>query len=122
MKRTLISILACAGLATTPLVVGGEVDHFQGKPSESLQQAVSNFSEYNSKLEQVLSGELTPEAMNEVHQLTYTLENALGKINAEFDSLAETLETIHVASEHADPEAVQTSGKTFLSISREVIE
>lgn len=122
MKKTLISILTCAGLATAPLASSGEVEHFKGKPSKSLEQAVSNFSEYNSKLEQILSGELTPEAMNEVHQLTYTLENALGKINAEFDSLAETLETIHVASEHADPDTVKSNGERFLSVSREVIE
>jgi hypothetical protein len=122
VKKTLISILACAGLATTPLAYSGEVEHFKGKPSKSLEQAVSNFSEYNSKLEQVLNRELTPEAMNEVHQLPYTLENALGKINAEFDALAETLETIHIASEHADPDTVKTSGEQFLSVSREVIE
>lgn len=122
MKKTLISLLTCAGLATTPLAFSGEVEHFKGKPSNSLEQAVSNFSEYSSKLEQVLDGELTPEAMGEVHELTYTLENALGKINAEFDALAATLETIHVASEHADPDTVKTNGEKFLSVSREVIE
>ncbi|MFY3774913.1 MULTISPECIES: DUF6746 family protein [Marinobacter] len=122
MKKPLILLLTCAGLATTPFAFSDEVEHFKGEPAKSLEQAVNNFSEYNSKLEQVLDGELTPEAMGEVHKLTYTLENALGKINAEFDALAATLETIHVASEHADPDTVKINGEKFLSVSRKVIE
>ena len=122
MKKPLILLLTCASLATTPFAFSDEVEHFKGEPSKSLEQAVNNFSEYNSKLEQVLDGELTPEAMGEVHELTYTLENALGRINAEFDALAATLETIHVASEHADPDTVKINGEKFLSVSRKVIE
>lgn len=97
------------------------VEHYKGEPSKSLEEAVSNFSIYNHKLEQVLAGELTPEAMADVHKLTYTLENALGKINEEFADVADTLEEIHQASEHADPEGVKSNGKAYLDTARTVI-
>ena len=46
-------------------------------------QAVANFSEYNGKLEGLIQQEhLSPQDMHEVHMLTYTLENALAKIQA----------------------------------------
>lgn len=122
MRRTLISLVGCASLLLTPFAFADEVEHFKGKPAETLEQAVSNFKEYNQKLEQILKGELSPEAMNEVHQLTYTLENALGKINEEFDTLAETLESIHLASERADANTVKASGQQYLDVSRQVID
>ncbi|MDX1557936.1 MAG: DUF6746 family protein [Marinobacter sp.] len=122
MRKTLVSVVGCATLAMAPLAFSNEVEHFEGKTSETLDQAVSNFKEYNQKLEQILEGELTPEAMNEVHQLTYTLENALGKINDEFDTLAETLESIHLASERADSDTVKSSGEEYLDVSRQVMD
>lgn len=122
MHKTLVSLLGCASLVMAPLAFSDEVEHFEGEPSETLEQAVSNFEEYNQKLEQILEGDLTPEAMNEVHQLTYTLENALGKINEEFDTLADTLESIHLASERADSDTVKTSGEEYLGVSRQVID
>lgn len=122
MRKSLVSLLGCASLVIAPLAFSEEVDHFEGQSAETLQQAVSNFKEYNQKLDKILGGDLTPEDMNNVHQLTYTLENALGKINEEFDALAETLETIHLASERADSDAVKTNGEKYLSVSRQVIK
>ena len=56
-------------------------DHFKGEPADTLQQAVTNLSEYNARFDKLLAeDELTPMDMHEVHQLTYTLENALQKI------------------------------------------
>ena len=54
MKKPLTLLLTCAGLATTPFAFSDEVEHFKGEPAKSLKQAVNNFSEYKSKLEQVL--------------------------------------------------------------------
>jgi mannitol-1-phosphate/altronate dehydrogenase len=97
-------------------------DHFAAKQSETLAQAVSNFSEYNSKLEQLLSQDtLTPEDLNHIHQLTYTLEAALEKIHNELAELAEVLEEVHVASESFDAKTVQKRGKAYLETSRQVI-
>ena len=75
---------------------------------------MANFSEYNNRLEEILAGDLTPQAMNEVHQLTYTLENALGKISEEFEELAITLEEVHLPSEHMETDKVQEHGEQYL--------
>lgn len=122
MTKQFLTLLTCTALALPAASFAGDADHFEGKESATLKEAVANFSEHNKKLETILKGELTPEAMNEVHQLTYTLENALGKINEEFDGLAVTLEEIHLASERADTESVASNGESYLETSRTVIE
>lgn len=96
-------------------------DHYKGEPAEILEQAVTNFSEYNAKLAELLAGELTPAALNEVHQLTYTLENALAKINEETATLAQTLEQVHVASESNQPQVVKDRGEAYLEVSRTLV-
>ncbi|MHA6962950.1 DUF6746 family protein [Zobellella denitrificans] len=96
-------------------------DHYQGEPAETLEQAVTNFSEYNARLAELLAGELTPAALSEVHQLTYTLENALAKINEETAALAQTLEEVHVASETNQPQLVKDRGEAYLAVSRTLI-
>lgn len=97
--------------------------HFKGLPAETLQEAVKNFSEHNRKLDALLNqGELSPEDLATIHELTYTLENALNKLNSEFEALAETLEEVHIASERADGETVVSKGREYLSVSRQVID
>src|SRR5690554_8219297 len=120
-KNLIFATLTCAAFAFGANTHASDVEHFKGKPSDTLEQAVANFSEYNNKLEKVLAGDLTPEAMNEVHQLTYTLENALQKLDDEIDALEETLEKVHKASEHADPDTVRSAGKQYLSNSRKLV-
>ncbi|MFV0456769.1 MAG: DUF6746 family protein [Pseudomonas sp.] len=97
-------------------------DHFKGKPAETLSAAVVNFSDYNQQLAAVLAKDkLEPVDMAKVHELTYTLENALEKISAEMTALAETLEEVHVASEKLDANTVQTQGQKYLGTAREII-
>ncbi|MDZ7752782.1 MAG: DUF6746 family protein [Gammaproteobacteria bacterium] len=110
--------LALAGAAPA----SDDVEHYEGKPAETLEQAVANFSEYNAKLAAVLEQkELTPQDLATVHQLTYTLENALERINHDFSALAETLEAIHLASERADAEGVGSNGARYLDTARKVV-
>lgn len=97
-------------------------EHFEGEPAETLEQALANFSEYNDKLAAILAkDELSPKDLYEVHQLTYTLENALDKIRNEYEDLAETLEEVHVASEHNDTGTVKSSGKAYLDAGRQLV-
>jgi len=121
MKITRNLTLVAAALMFSLPALAEDYEHYEGEPAETLEQAVTNFSKYNNKLDKMLAGELTPEAMNEIHQLTYTLENALGKLNEEFADLAERLELVHKASEHADPETVKFEGSVYLEKSRKVI-
>lgn len=90
--------------------------------SETLPEAVKNFSEYNAKLEAILKDDVTNAEMSEVHELTYTLENALGKINEELAKLSETLEKVHLASEKLDREGVTGHGREYLSVSRQIVK
>ncbi|QBM18584.1 hypothetical protein MARI_27250 [Marinobacter sp. JH2] len=117
-----LATAAATLLFTFPAFAGEDYNHFKGEPAETLTQAVVNLSDYNNKLEQVLSGDLTPESLHEVHQLTYTLENALSKLDDELEDIAERLEKVHKASEHADPDTVKKEGQIYLTKTRTIIK
>lgn len=100
-----------------------EAGHFKGKPSETLEAALSNFSEYNNKLSEILKKEeLNPLDMQNIHELTYTLENALKKINEDMIALADLLEVVHVNSESGDTMATQSEGLRYVDRARQIIQ
>lgn len=113
-KSLLISTFSL--LVAAPALADDRVDHFEGKPSETLEQAVRHLSEYSKQLESLVEGDLSSADMGEIHQITYTLENALAKLDTDLNELAETLEEVHIASETADKETVKQSGKTYLEV------
>ncbi|CDZ93252.1 DUF6746 family protein [Pseudomonas saudiphocaensis] len=97
--------------------------HSKGEPAPTTQQAVTNLSKYNPKLEAILAkNELTAMDMHEVHMLTYTLENALKRIQADLDETAALLEEVHVASETNKPEVVQAQGQVYLEGVRALVK
>jgi vacuolar-type H+-ATPase subunit I/STV1 len=126
MKKSLIALAVVLVLTLAPSAFasgpGERYDHFKGKVSETLPEAVQNFSEYNTKLEAILNREIDDNALHEVHELTYTLENALQKINEELAALAEKLEEVHVASERMDRDAVLRHGRDYLRVSRQIVK
>jgi predicted RNase H-like HicB family nuclease len=125
MKKLLVAaVLGTLTLGSTAFASGpGEqYRHFTAQSAENLPQAVANFSEYNNKLQAVLDGPLTDADIATVHELTYTLEDALEKINSALEELAETLEAVHQASEKLDREAVLKNGRDYLEVSRQVIK
>lgn len=126
MKKSVLLTATLAMLSFVPATFasgpGEKYTHYKGKPSETLPDAVRNFSEYNAKLGAILKGKVDDGAMAEVHELTYTLENALGKMNEEMAKLAETLEQLHLASEKLDRDAVIRHGNEYLSVSKEVVK
>lgn len=92
------------------------------QPSRNLAEAVKNFSEYNTRLEQTMAQGLTPQNMAQIHELTYTLKDALEKINEEMDGLTDTLEEIHIASEAQDADEVKNHAIDYLKTARTVIK
>lgn len=115
------ALVVCLGV-TLSVHADQRPDHFEGKPAESLAEAVASFSEYNQKLADIVAkSELSAADMVEVHELTYTLENALEKIRSELDMLADVLEEVHVASERLDAEKIKSEGLKYLETAREVI-
>ena len=120
---TAVAILTFVAMSATSAIGDEErVEHYKGLPAETLDDAVTNFSEHNTRLASVLEkSELTGEDLQTVHELTYTLENALEKINADLTALAETLEALHVASETDDPEGTKTHGAAYLKTAQTII-
>lgn len=97
-------------------------DHFDGKPADTLEAAVTNFSEGNQRLAELLKADtLDDEQLAEIHQLSYTLENALAKIDDEVEGMAVSLEEVHVGSETGAPEQVADSGQTYLEAAQTLI-
>jgi hypothetical protein len=97
------------------------VEHFQGKPARTVTEALDNFREANLRLSDIVAMDNPDtQAVYEVHQLTYTLENALEKIRDELEDLAEVLEEVHLASERNDGETVKEQGAEYLKNARQV--
>ncbi|CAE6516423.1 hypothetical protein C8R30_10724 [Nitrosomonas nitrosa] len=124
MKKITFLITSLFALSFSAMIQAEErPDHFKGKPSETLEQAVANFSEYNGKLADLLAKDaLSLQDLHQVHELTYTLENALEKLNAELTELANTLEAVHVASENGDAKTTKEQGARYLDTARKVIK
>lgn len=123
MRFLFSSLLLATLMLTTSVSAEPRPEHFKGKSADTLPEAVANFSEYNNALEALLrKPSLSPQDLHEVHQLTYTLENALEKIRAELATLADTLEAVHLASEAANSDEVRTQGQAYLSTSRQLID
>lgn len=125
--RVVLPLTLALSLAS-PLALASDdeherAEHFEGKQAETLEQALENFAEYNKKLRKLVEkDELSAKEMQKVHKLTYTLENALGKMDEEIDGLKENLEAVHLASERADQDTVRGKGEAYLSTSRKLVQ
>ena len=90
-------------------------DHFEGEKADTLEGALSQLTAYNARLDAILAkDELGPEDTAAIHELTYTLENALAKIRSEVEGMERTLEEVHVASERYEVDTVRTQGRAYL--------
>lgn len=108
---------------SVPGVADERPEHFEGKPAETLEQAVKNFRATNEELAALLAREeLDAKDLHEVHKLTYTLENALETIRENLDGLAQTLEKVHLASETTDVETVKSRGSEYLETARTLVK
>ncbi len=98
-------------------------EHYEPKPSDTLEEAVQNLSEYNKLMVEVLNrGELSDVDMEEIHQLTYTLEVALAKITEEMSGVAATLEEVHLASEERNEAKLRDNAEVYLETTATVVE
>ncbi|HUH58826.1 MAG TPA: DUF6746 family protein [Candidimonas sp.] len=96
-------------------------DHFQGKSAGTLTEAYANLAQHNKALAAILAKDkLEPADMAKVHELSYTLENALDKIRVELVEVAKTLERVHVGSEREDFDEVKTQGRKYLETAAQI--
>ncbi|HTO18388.1 MAG TPA: DUF6746 family protein [Pseudomonas sp.] len=105
---TLATCLSAGALASERMA------HAKGLPADTLAEAVSNLASHNQKLEALIAQPMTPQQLGEVHLLSYTLENALRRIDHDLKQIAENLEAVHIASESNDPATVQRQGRAYL--------
>lgn len=92
------------------------IDHYSGEPADSMPQALDNLAGYNAKLQALLAEDEVD--LHTVHELTYTLENALQRVQADLADAAEALEEVHLASEAADADTVKARGADYLEATR----
>lgn len=122
MKKLLLPALLSGLMVAAIAQASTPTEHFEGEPADTLSQAVANFSETNQQLAELLAqDELSIEDLGTIHELTYTLENALEKINEEADAMAVNLEEVHLGSETGDFERVQSHGADYLEAARTLV-
>lgn len=118
--KKLIITLVITGFATVS-ANATDVKHFKGEKPETLSQAFTIIKKYNAQLEAAISTEPTPQQMAEIHQMTYSLENALEFIDDHLDTTQENLEKVHIASETMDKATVQEKGKEYLQGTKDLL-
>ncbi|MCL7941670.1 hypothetical protein M8009_15375 [Halomonas sp. ATCH28] len=121
MKKLLLAAL-CTGLLASTAQAEERPDHFEGEAADTLAEAVTQFSETNRQLAQLLAqDELSNTDLGTIHELTYTLENAMAKIDEELDTMAVDLEEVHLGSESVDHERVRTHGTAYLEAAQTLV-
>lgn len=121
MSRTLFTLALSATLFAAPALADEDrPQHFDAVEPRSLQEALTYFGIYSEALEELLAKEtLTRADLSRVHEMSYTLENALAKMREELASTADALESVHLASERADAETVRARGAAFLKAAKQ---
>ncbi|MFO7551822.1 MAG: DUF6746 family protein [Haliea sp.] len=107
MKVPFALTLAALALTAAPVIADDRPEHYKGEPSATLEEAFANLAQYNIRLQAIVDkGEVQGDDFNEIHRLTYTLENALERIEEELEALEDDLEEVHQASEKGDSERI----------------
>lgn len=119
---SLITAILLANVSFGSVADEQRPDHYKGQQAASLTEAVALFRANNQKLQQLMQGELSPEAMVEIHQLTYTLENALEKIHSETTELKAVLEEVHLGSENMDFAKVKQHAARYLDTATTLVK
>lgn len=97
--------------------------HFPSVESNNLSSALCNLHNYNAKLAEITSkAELSALDMVKVHELTYTLENALTQIQKDLVVIAEDLEKVHKASEALNPDVIKQFSNKYLVKTTELVQ
>ena len=110
----LASVVASGAAGAAHASEDERYDHFEGSASPTIEAALANLVEYNQKLQEAMEGGLTPQEMADIHQMTYTLENALKRLDEELEATAASLEEVHLASETMQGEVVSEQGRAYL--------
>lgn len=123
MKKILLPVLAFSLCLLPPSFGEERAAHHEGKPAPTLEIALANLKEGNAELAEILKKDrLTGRDLNQVHILSYAIENALERLGKEQARLAELMEEVHIASEKNDRRTVKTSGEAYLKAAAPLIK
>ena len=118
MKKTLTIALSTL-LLSTPAHTDDKYSHFPSLEAPNTSVALCNLVKFNKKLQAIANKpKLSTEDMVKVHELTYTLENAVMRLQKDLDVIATDLEKVHKASEVLDSKTVKGSGNLYLGATR----
>ncbi len=123
MKKIIVPVLVLL-INYTAYAQTSEIkaQHYPAKPSANLNEALANLNSHNKLLADILADQpLDAAALDQVHQLTYTLELAVAKVEESVSTLKETLENVHQASENGASDAVTEQGKAYLDLSKTLL-
>lgn len=114
--------LMLAVAATAPAAASERIDHYEAREAKTLAQAVANFADGNARLSALLQKpDLAASDLEAVHELTYTLENALAKMRGDLAALADKLESLHLASEAHETAATRAHAAAYLETARTLV-
>lgn len=115
MKKHLLIVSIATVLLSQTAYCEEKYSHFPAIESTDLQTAICNIQTYNQKLNAILrKPELTAQDMVKVHELTYTLENAVNFLKASLEQTSVDLEKVHKASEVLDASIIKNAGKAYM--------
>lgn len=122
MKKLLIMTTSAFCLNIGTVQAEEKYNHFPALDAPTTSAALCNLAAYNERLKAIVNKKsLTPEDMVKVHELTYTLENAVIKLQNELETIAVDLEKVHKASEHLDSKTIETSGQKYLTATQLIL-
>lgn len=116
MKTILITLSAILFTQIQTANAEEKYSHFQPIKPHDTQTAFCNIQTYNEKITAITSKtNLTTQDMVKIHELTYTLENAVNFLKVTLENASTDLEEIHQASEKLDQKTIKLSGQKYLA-------
>lgn len=115
MKYTILAAILTMSVFATPVGASEKPEHFPAVDSKDLKSAVCNLQGFSQALSNLTEqNEMSSLDMVKVHELTYTLEQAIAKLNEELLVVAADLEEVHLASERMEKETVKRYSDKYL--------
>ena len=97
-------------------VSASEVRHYKGEDVNTVEEAIAVLQKYNTKLSIILeSDEIKPQDMGKIHEMTYSMENALKILEASLKITQRNLEELHLSSERMETDKAKVYGKLYLN-------
>lgn len=123
MRLPAFAAIFALGLTALPAHAAEEVEHYDAKSSANLAEALATLSDYNARVADVMARDgLSVQDMEEVHEYTYTMEQAVARIASDLEEIAVVLEEVHQASEGDDPDALRAAAAAYLEQSAPLAE